>query len=365
VAHDFNNLLAIIMGYSELVACSLPEDSPIAGDIEDIRQAAKRGGNLTRQLLAFSRRQVLTRRVIQLNEVVVHMERMLTRIIGADIELQLDLARGLWAAKLDIAQMEQVLLNLATNAREAMPSGGRLLMETANVEVDEAYARRRSSITPGPHIMLTITDTGRGMDKATAENIFEPFFTTKERDQSAGLGLATVYGIVKQSGGDIWVYSEPGKGTSFKMLFPAASQQEYIPAAESESPSQAAGGSETVLVVEDEDAVRDIMERTLTQHGYTVLRASSGPEAVEVASHHEGPLHLLVTDVVMPAMSGHEVAESLAERRSGLNILCVSGYPKNIISEHGMLVPGAEYLEKPFTPTGLAKKVRQTLDKDA
>lgn len=361
VAHDFNNLLTAISGHAQILLEDLPADDPARADIEEISRAADRAADLTRQLLAFSRKQMLRSQVLDPNALIGEIQKMLRRLIGEDIELITRLAPDLGAVRADPGQLEQVIMNLAVNARDAMPTGGRLLIETRNVELGEDDARRLAPLQPGPHVVLIISDTGAGMDESTRERIFEPFFTTKEKGKGTGLGLSTVYGIVQQSGGHIWVYSEPGQGTTFKIYLPRVdARPEAAPA-----PSDADGahnGREVVLLVEDEDAVRSLARRILEKRGYTVLTARTGPEALRIAERHDGPIHLILTDVVMPEMSGRELAERIAPTRPDARTLFMSGYTEDDVLRRGVLNEGAAFLEKPFTPSALAQKVREVLD---
>ncbi len=364
VAHDFNNLLTAIMGYSELALDALPEGHPERNHIEEIRNAGERAAALTRQLLAFSRKQIFEPEVLCLNEVVSGMTKMLKRMIPEDVELVAVLDPGLERVKLDPTQMEQVLLNLAVNARDAMPKGGKLTLETANAELDEAYSRTHPEVQPGHYVMLAVSDTGCGMDEATQARIFEPFFTTKEKDKGTGLGLSTVYGIVKQSGGSIFVYSEPGKGTAFKIYLPRVEEvpDERGPVAEKRPVPALPQGAETVLVAEDDETLRRLIYEILQSSGYAVLEAGRGEEALRLAGEHAGPIHLLITDMVMPGMGGREVAGRLAALRPGTRVLFVSGYTDDAIVRHGVLEHGLAFLQKPFVPEALLRKVRETLD---
>ena len=361
LAHDFNNLLMVVGGYSQIILGRLGADDPLRGEVEEIAKAGKRAAALTRQLLAFSRKQVLVPKVLDLNAVVTNMESLLRRLIGEDITLRTALSPGLGHVRADPSQIEQVMMNLVVNARDAMPRGGQLTIETANVELGKPYVRRFLTSTPGPHVMLAVSDTGCGMDKATQARIFEPFFTTKEQGQGTGLGLATVYGIVKQSSGGIWVYSEVGKGTTFKVYLPLV---EEAPDATgpSTSPAGELHGSETILLVEDDEGVRKVTAKILKTHGYTVLEAGRGEEAFRVSGRHDGPISLMVTDVVMPGMSGRELAERLRSSRPGMKVLFISGYTDDTVVRHGVLEARMAFLQKPFTPSVLARKVREVLD---
>jgi PAS domain S-box-containing protein len=367
VAHDFNNLLTVISGHVDLLRSRLEESRSRPGevdlvgqDLDQIGRAAQRAAALTRQLLAFSRKQVLRPQVLDLNAVVLDLEKMLRRLIGEDVELASHLAPDLGRAKADPGQMEQVIMNLAVNARDAMPEGGRLTIETVNVELDEAYARRHVAVQPGRYVRLAVSDTGCGMDAATRSHLFEPFFTTKEQGKGTGLGLSTVYGIVKQSGGNIWVYSEPGGGTTFKIYLPRVDEP-LEPLAPARKPLESVRGSETILLVEDEDPVRELARRVLENSGYTVLAAANGVEALKVAGEHAGVIHLMVSDVVMPEMSGRELARRAAVLRPDMKVLYSSGYSDKAVFQHGVLAPGAAFIEKPFTPEGLVRKVREVL----
>ncbi len=361
VAHDFNNLLTIINGYGQLLLERLEPNNPLQGHASEIMKAGERAASLTRQLLAFSRQQVLQLQVLDLNAVVTNVEKMLRRLIGEDIELRTVLNRELGRVKADAGQLEQVIMNLAVNARDAMPQGGKLTIETASVELDESYVRSHADVKPGRYVMLAVTDTGIGMEKETQALIFEPFFTTKEKGKGTGLGLATVYGIVKQSGGDIWVYSEPGRGTSFKIYMPRV--EETVEAVELGKPlAKRPTAQETVLLVEDEVGVRSLLHGVLTSGGYTVLEGRRGEEALRIAELHQGPIHLILTDVVMPGMSGRELAERLKASRPEMKVLYMSGYTDDAIVHHGVLDPGMAFLQKPFTPDALARKVREVLD---
>jgi two-component system cell cycle sensor histidine kinase/response regulator CckA len=361
VAHDFNNLLMTIKGCSELLLGELDPHDFRREEVEEIRKAAQRATALTRQLLAFGRRQVLQPQVLDLNEVVANMDRMLQRLIGEDIQLLTVLDPELWPVKVDPGQIEQVIMNLAVNARDAMLGGGKLTIETANVVLDEEYALRHVAVKPGPCVMLAVTDNGCGMDKETRSHLFEPFFTTKNKGEGTGLGLSTVYGIVKQSGGNIWAYSEVGQGTTFKVYLPRVEEavKTYRPKV---APTVSPGGSETILLVEDEEAVRTIVSKILQNRGYTVLEAHHGHEALQICKDHEGPIQLMVTDVVMPHMSGRELAERLTFLRPELRVLFMSGYPDNAIVHHGVLGAGTAFLQKPFTLSALECKVRELLD---
>jgi two-component system cell cycle sensor histidine kinase/response regulator CckA len=362
VAHDFNNLLMTIKGCSELLLNEFDRRDPRRDEVEEIRKAAERATALTRQLLAFGRRQVLQPQVLDLNVVVANMNKMLHRLIGEDVQLNTVLAPDLWPVKVDPGQIEQVLMNLAVNARDAMPQGGQLTIETANIIHDEEYAREHVSVKPGFYVLLAVSDTGLGMDKETQSHLFEPFFTTKEEGKGSGLGLSTAYGIVKQSEGNIWAYSEPGKGTTFKIYMPRVEKatKRYKP--KTSVATVAPGGTETILLVEDEDSVRAMVSKVLQSKGYSVLEASQGLEALQVSEHHEGPIHLMVTDVVMPQMSGRELAEKLAFFRPDMGVLYMSGYPDKAIVHHGVLEAGAAFLQKPFTLNALEWKVREVLD---
>ena len=361
IAHDFNNLLTVIIGFSQLALDGLDRPDSLAGKIEAVKKAGERAAALTRQLLAFSRKQILEPKVLDLNAVVANMDQMLRRLIEEDIELRTILGPGLWPVKVDPSQLEQVILNLALNARDAMPRGGNLTIETANVELDEAYAGRHLAVAPGPYVMLAVSDTGCGMDAETQARIFEPFFTTKEQGKGTGLGLSTVDGIVKQSGGYIWVYSEPGRGTTFKIYLPRV--EEAVEALEPQPGApERLQGSETVLLVEDEEMVRQLAATVLQANGYTVLAARDGREALAIAERHQGRIHLLMTDVVMPGMGGQELAERLRSVRPSMRVLYMSGYTDNAIVHHGMLEPGTVFLQKPFLPKALARKVRLALD---
>jgi two-component system cell cycle sensor histidine kinase/response regulator CckA len=361
IAHDFNNLLTAILGNTQLLLRDLPPGDASRGDVEEIRKASERAAALTRQLLAYSRRQLLQPEVLDLNVVVADMDRMLRRLIGEHIALATVLAPQLGRVRADPSQIEQVIVNLVVNARDAMADGGRLTIETANVDLDQAYAEQHLGAAPGAYAMLAVTDTGTGMDASVRAHLFEPFFTTKEVGKGTGLGLATVYGIVKQSGGYISVYTELGHGSSFKVFLPRTTPLPQAAAPAASRPA-VARGSETILIVEDEAAVLALSRRALEKQGYTVLAAASPADALRLVERHGGTIHLLLTDVVMPGMSGRDLAEQLAARRAGIRVLYMSGYPGDAIAQGGALAPGSAFLSKPFTPDGLAHKVRDVLD---
>ena len=361
VAHDFNNLLTAIIGYAELLMMSFSPDNPRRRDAEEIKKAADRAAALTRQLLAFSRKQMLRPQVLNLNLVVTGIEQMLRRVIGEDIELVTVLDPDLGLVKADPGQIDQVIMNLAVNARDAMPQGGRLTIETKNAYLDEEYARQHLEVQPGLYVMLAVSDTGVGMDEEIKSHLFEPFFTTKEVGKGTGLGLATVYGIVKQSDGHIWVYSEPGQGTTFKIYLPMV-EGSAEPTKWTLLFDETLHGAETILLVEDDSLVRELARRVLVQHGYLVLEAYDGEEALRVCKGYEKPIHLLVTDVVMPGgMSGRQLAESMATMHPETQVLYMSGYADNAIVRHGILESDTAFLQKPFTPESLARKVREVL----
>jgi len=361
IAHDFNNLLTAIIGTTALVLEDRGLESRARVDIQEIEKAAKRAAGLTRQLLIFSRQQVLEPRALDLNALVGDLEKMLQRLIGEDIELRTKPAAALGAVRADPGQLEQAIVNLVVNARDAMPQGGRLTIETADVELDRSYVTRHVPTQPGPYVLLAISDTGVGMDGATKARLFEPFFTTKDPGRGTGLGLATVYGIVKQSGGYIWAYSELGHGTTFKIYLPRVPQTAEPPET-TPSPPTPAHGSETLLVVEDQEEVRNLTQRVLEARGYTVLAAGDGAEALEILAQHPNQIHLMITDVVMPGMNGRELAQHACARWGDLKVLYVSGYTGEAVLQHRLLEPGVAFLQKPFTPDVLARKTREVLD---
>ena len=360
VAHDFNNLLTAILGYCNLMLDDLSQDDPKRPDLEEIKSAGERAAALTRQLLAFSRRQMLQPQIVDLNALVRQMEKLLRRLISEDVELVTELGPALPSVRVDPASLEQVIVNLAVNSRDAMPEGGRLTIETSLVDLDTRYIGTHPAVVPGRYVMLAVSDTGVGMDAATCARVFEPFFTTKEHGRGSGLGLATVYGIVQQSGGSIWVYSEPGQGTTFKVYLPT-SESSVLTRASDRDTEGATRGWETVLLVEDEDAVRALAREVLRRHGYVVLEARHGLDALRVAERHPDPIHLMVTDVVMPHISGRELADRLADVRPAMKVLFMSGYTDHS-AMHRHLTPGAAFLQKPFTPETFARMVRRMLD---
>jgi len=361
IAHDFNNLLGVIIGYSQVLKRKLGPGSSLTEYAEEVEKAGQRAVSLTRQLLAFSRQQILTPAVLDLNTLVSDMEKMLPRLIGEDIVLRIRLAPDLGRVKADHGQIEQVVMNLAVNARDAMPDGGNLTVETANVELNEAYARQHAGAKPGHYVMLAVADSGIGMNAETIARIFEPFFTTKEVGKGTGLGLATVYGVVKQSGGYIWVDSELGKGASFQIFLPRV--DEHIAAPVENLPSESSlTGTETVLLVEDAEPLRKLARSFLVEHGFQVLAAANGEEAIQLAKTSSRPIHLLLTDVVMPGMNGRALAEQLVPMQPQIRILYMSGYTDSFIAGHGVLEQGTHLLHKPFTEQALLRKVRQVLD---
>jgi PAS domain S-box-containing protein len=363
IAHDFNNLLMVISGYSEFLLERLGAEPHLRGPAQEIASAAERASSLTRQLLAFSRKQMLAPRIINLNDIATENFKMLNRMIGEDIDLVMIPGQNLWPVRADAGQIEQVIMNLAVNARDAMPSGGKLTIETANVNLDDDAARVHAPLKAGDYVMFAISDTGVGMDGDTQSHIFEPFFTTKGT-KGTGLGLSTVYGIIKQSGGYIWVYSEVGRGTTFKIYLPRV-------AAVGESMAHVAGppqlqkvepGTETILLVEDEANLRYLARQYLEKQGYKVIEAADGAVAVQIAVAHEAVIHLLLTDVIMPGMNGRELAQRISEIRPNVKILYMSGYTENVIGHNGMLEPGVRLLQKPFNLRDLKNKVREVLD---
>jgi two-component system cell cycle sensor histidine kinase/response regulator CckA len=360
IAHDFNNILTVIRGYSELSLMNLKESDPLKTNLAEIQKAAGRASDLTRQLLAFSRRQILEMKLINLNLLVKDLDKMLRRVISEDIELVTLLAPELESVRADPGQIEQAILNLAVNARDAMPHGGKLIIETANADLDEVYTHTHMGVTPGHYVTFSVSDTGCGMTPEVRERVFEPFFTTKE--QGTGLGLSTVYGIVKQIGGSIWLYSEPGQGTTFKIYLPrVAEKADGIPRRNYSTDLPA--GSETILLVEDEPSVRDLASRILRGQGYTVMEAANGHEAMQLLQDQtKKTIHLLFTDMVMPRMGGKELAERLKNLLPDIKILFTSGYTDGAIVHRGVLHPGTHFLQKPFTPVVLARKVREVLD---
>jgi two-component system, cell cycle sensor histidine kinase and response regulator CckA len=362
IAHDFDNLMTIVRGYSELLLAEPGPSHAARMGIEEIRAAADRAAELTRQLLTFSRKHIVEPRTLNLNHVVKDMETMIGRLIGEDIALRLHLHPELQLVRVDPAQIEQVIMNLCVNARDAMPQGGELTVATANVDLDDDYTSRKTGVRAGSYVMLSIADTGMGMDEATMSRIFEPFFTTKERDKGTGLGLATSYGIVKKAEGNIWVYSEPGKGSVFKVYLPARSSGHPEEASVALREAPLAGGSETILVVEDDIKVRRLLERLLGGLGYTTVATSDPREAIDIMESHSEPIHLLLTDVILPTMSGRVLADRLVRSHPDLRVVFVSGYTDNVIADHGVLEPGVAFLEKPFTREDLGRKVRAALD---
>jgi len=361
IAHDFNNLLTIIKGYAELALQRSGIASELRSDVQQVENAAERASTLVRQLLAFSRRQVLQPKIIDLNAIVIGLDKLLGRLMGEHIEMVTRCGANVGNVKADPAQVEQVIMNLVVNARDAMPKGGRLTVETGNVELDSTYARDHATVKPGPYVMLAVSDTGTGMSPETQAHIFEPFYTTKESGQGTGLGLSTVYGIVKQSGGYIWVYSEPGKGTTFKVYLPRVEGQVEGKSKIAEDPA-ARRGTETILLVEDEEAVRELASMILSAKGYSVISARSSREAEQIGATHTGEIQLLLTDIMMPGTSGRELARRMTSRFPRMRVLYMSGYTDNVLAQDGVLERGLSFLQKPFTPAALAQKVRDVLD---
>lgn len=361
IAHDFNNLLTAMNGFAEMIQFELEPDDPIQELAGKIRHSGESAAELVRQLLAFSRKQLIEPKVLNLNTLVENMSKILERLIQENISLETNLAPGLWLVKVDPAQIEQVVVNLAVNARDAMAHGGRLTIETANVVLGDDYATQHMDVQPGEHVMLAISDTGQGMSQEIQEHIFEPFFTTKEMGKGTGLGLATIFGVVKQSGGDIWVYSEEGVGTTFKVYLPRAAESRH-----SEGRLEHKGGKlsghETILFVEDDMQVRELVRLVLRGQGYNLLEAKNGQQALRLVDGYNGPIHLLLTDVIMPGMSGNVLAEQLSQIRPDLKTLFMSGYTDNMIAQHGILESGIALLQKPFNSTDLSRKVRLVLD---
>lgn len=362
VAHDFNNLLTVIMSYAELGLKTIPDGNPARAEIEEINIVARRAGDLTRQLLAFARKQVVEPKVICLNKLISNLSKMLYRLIGEDIELTLSLAADLEAVKIDSGQIEQVLINLIINARDAMPQGGRLIIETANVNLNEDYTRMHFDIPPGQYVMLNVSDTGAGMSDEIKAHIFEPFFTTKEVGKGTGLGLATCYGIIKQSDGHISVYSEVGEGTTFKIYLPRATQAGKEKSVSGLAP-HIPGGNEVILLAEDEAIVREPAARILRDIGYTVIEAEDGRDALRILKEQHNPtLHLLISDVIMPKMGGVELAKELQPLQPTLKVLYISGYTDSAVFRYGVPTKGSSFLQKPFSARSLARKVRDLLD---
>jgi len=360
IAHDFNNVLTAIFGYVDLLLDGLPTLSPLRPDIEEIRTAAERAAGLTRQLLAFSRKQVLQMRTLDLNELLTDIDKLLRRLLREDIDMVTKLDPRLGAVRADSGQLEQVVVNLAVNARDAMPGGGRLTIETRNAELDEAYTREHVPVRPGRYVMFALSDTGTGMSPETMAHVFEPFFTTKEAGKGTGLGLATVYGIVKQSGGYVWCYSELGHGTTFTVYLPRV--DEPVDPLPVRVAARSTRGSETVLVVEDEPGLRALTRRLLEKHGYTVLEAATADAAAALARDYPGPIHLLLADVVLPGGSGRALADALLSQRADVRVLFMSGYAEDAIVHRGVLASNTPFLHKPFSADTLTAKVREVLD---
>lgn len=361
VAHDFNNLLTVINISGEIILKTLPKSNPVYKRIEQIRNAGDQAASLTGQLLAFSRQQVLEPKILDFNHIIDNLEVMLRRLIGEDIELVTMKTDDLGHIEADPGQMEQIIMNLAVNARDAMPDGGTLSIETSNVELDPHYSKTHFGIKPGRYVMVTISDTGFGMDKSVQSRIFEPFYTTKEEGKGSGLGLSTVFGIVKQSNGSIWVYSEPDKGTVFKIYLPIIDEKittdQLITSGKS-----SLNGDETILLVEDKDDVREITAFTLRMFGYTILEAGNGNKAVKVFKNYKKRIHLLISDVIMPGMGGHKVAETIQDINPGIKVLYMSGYTDDTVVRQGIIHKEVAFIQKPFTPDSLGRKVRQVLD---
>ena len=368
VAHDFNNILTAIFGNVELSMGTLRQElkpnASLIDAMEQIERSAQRASTLTRQLLAFSRRQISQPEVLSVNQILADLDKMLRRLVTENITLEIAMSPELHTVRADSGQLEQVIVNLVVNAADAMPDGGRLTLETQSVTLDEGYVTTHAEAQSGPHVALIVSDTGHGMDAETRERIFEPFFTTKTRERGTGLGLATVHGIVKQSGGHITVYSEPGRGTTFKVYLPVVAGQAALSAGDS-APAPTQGGSETLLLCEDDHAVRELTARVLAAAGYTVLAAAGGKEALKLAAAHEGPLDLLITDVIIPDLNGRQLSDTLQGQRPGLPTLFISGYTSNVIAHHGVLNEGVEFLEKPFTRNRLLARVREVLQRAA
>ena len=370
VAHDFNNLLSVVLSYTELILGELSANDPLRADIEEIAAAGRRANELTRQLLAFSRQQAFETKPVSLNEIVMGMDRMMRRIVGADISVAFLPAPDLSRVNADPGQIEQVIMNLIVNARDAMPTGGKLTIETHEVHFDESHAAQRHDVKPGPYVLLAVSDTGMGISKEMQSRIFEPFFTTKDVGKGTGLGLSTVFGIVRQSGGHVSVYSEVGKGTVFRLYFPRADDAAVEagvppPVSTPGDPPGTSGtrrGSETILLVEDEEAVRNVVRDALRRHGYRVLEAPNGGEALLICEQHGAEIDLLLTDLILPHMNGRQLAERVAPLRPAMKVLFMSGYTGEAVIQHGVLDSGASFLQKPVTPDVLTRRLRAVLD---
>ena len=361
VAHDFNNLVTVIMGCCDGLSCELPADHPSTRKVEMVRKAGASAADLTRQLLAFGRKQILQPKVIEPKEIVNGVASMLGRLIGADIKLEVLVDPQVGCINADLGQVEQILVNLAANARDAMPNGGHLTIELRNAELDDDYQKQHSPAIPGPYVMISVTDTGCGMDRKTQAQIFDPFFTTKEFGKGTGLGLATVYGIVKQSGGYIWVYSELGKGSVFKVYLPRVEREAPQSAHNADPNGAPQHGTETILLAEDSESLREMAGEYLESIGYTVIEAGCGTEALQRSNEFQGAIHLLLTDVVMPEMNGRELADQIIQKRPGIKVLFTSGYTDDAIVRHGVLEPGIAFIQKPYRPRAIARKIREVL----
>jgi two-component system, cell cycle sensor histidine kinase and response regulator CckA len=361
IAHDFNNMISAITGYSRMILNKLPADDPLRRPVEQIQKAGDQAASLTRQLLAFSRKQVLQPKVLDMRAIVLEMETMLCRLIGENIELKTVIETELGYVLADPGQIEQVLMNLSVNARDAMPDGGKLTIQLENIDLDQMYAQRHFSVKPGRYVVLSVSDNGAGISPEDQRKIFEPFYTTKKLGKGTGLGLSTVYGIVKQSGGNIWVYSEPGHGSTFKIYLPRIDEPSTV---HSSKPVEMAchSGSETVLIVEDEEIVREVTREILESYGYKVLVADHCNLAMKLCKEHNGKIDLMVTDVVMPQMNGRELFEHLSPQRPDMKVLFMSGYTDEAIVHHGVLEKGIPFIQKPFTPGSLTNKVREVID---